>query len=123
MTFGELEAEVRTQIKDSSPSYRWTSPVVLGALVSGVKYLRSIRPESRYSGLVLSNPEYPITDPSAPGYNLETAQAFEVGVDERWHTGIVYYGAARCLEIDGADTINATMSTDFFTKAIGIFQS
>ena len=123
MTLGELQKDARNLVKDSALPYRWSEPDMLSALVQGVKHLRAVRPEARYNGHCLSVSDYPVTDALDAGYDLNTALAFDVNVDERWRMGIIYYGAARCLEFDSADTVNAAMSADFFGKALGIFQS
>lgn len=122
-TYGQYETLVRREISDSSPEYRWPSRVVLGYLSDALKYLRAIRPEARYDGLTLvPNPTYP--DLSGTGTDgIESAQSVEISIQANWEQGLVYYAAAKCLEEDSGDAANSALSTDFFSKAVAIFQT
>lgn len=107
MTLNALIPSVRRLISDLEKEYRWSDEVICGYLRDAVKRLNNARPESRYINKRLTDIEFP-----------DDVGTFVLPAEyDRWHQGLVYYAAARCLEEDAADTANRELANDFMAKA------
>ncbi len=110
MTLGDLIPDVRKLVNDNVPEYRWPNADIAGYLRDSIVRLQSVRPTTQLevSGDGSLEDIQFSDDPSI--YVLPPSYA-------RWRQAFIYYAAARCLEIDAADTVNQSLAVDFMSKA------
>ena len=108
MTLGDMIPEVRKIINDTEIEYRWPDSDIVGYLRDAVERLRIVRQVARFND-----------DGSYAGDDFPVdLAAYELSkICARWRVAFVYYAAARCFEIDAADTVNQALAADFMTKA------
>lgn len=104
--YSELVLRVRDALSDAVDPPRWSDAQIAGALVDGLRLLHSIRPESRYVGLELQREDYPSITAATGEEELSAFLAAPCHVDPRWLDALRYHAAARCFEMDAADTAN-----------------
>lgn len=108
MTLGDMIPDVRKLVNDTVVDYRWPDKDIVGYLRDAVARLRIVRPVARLSD------DRTLADEDAP----DDLAAWEVTeICSRWRQAFIYYAAARCLEIDAADTVNQALAVDFMAKA------
>lgn len=113
MTMLEMETNVREGLLDTeSSAYRFSSEYILNAIYGGVRLLFSIRPESRYNGVRLISLELPVVTAMMVASEREKT----LPIDPRWRDALVYFAKGKCFEIDSADTANAALAADCFSK-------
>lgn len=108
MTLGDMIPDVRKLVNDTVVDYRWTDEDIVGYLRDAVARLRIVRPVARLSD------DGTLSDEEATG-DLAAHEVTEIC--SRWRQAFIYYAAARCLEIDAADTVNQALAVDFMAKA------
>ena len=113
-TIAQMVSRTRDFLLDTEESaYRYSDRLILGALFEGVRLLRTLRHEARYAGtrLVLDD-EIPYITRESDGDEVAAAMEMEWPFDMRWEAAVRYYAAARCFEVDGADTVNLQRAAD-----------
>lgn len=124
VTIGIMESAVREILLDSNESgYRWSSPVIFRGLRDGLKRLNSIRPESRYFGLMLVSIDFPAVDGVMTSEQIETVRGTTVLIDERWIEAVVYYAVHKAYQPDNPDTMNDALSSKYGSMFEGIARS
>lgn len=103
--------EIREITRDTNAaSYIRDDAAICRAVVDAFRHLHSVRPSSRYDeNCALEDVVFP-ADSSA-------LADFEVGLNEEWRLGIVYYAAARCYEADITDSVNLQLAQSLFQRA------
>lgn len=113
-TLGDMIPDVRKLVNDTEIEYRWSDADVAGYLRDGIERLRAVRQVSRF------NDDGTFDDREFP----EDLKTYVVSSNcLRWRQALVYFAAARCLEIDAADTVNQALAVDFMAKAEARFVS
>ena len=114
MTLGELLKDVRKLVNDTEIEYRWSDADIYGYLRDAIERLKAVRQVARF------NDDGTLNDGTYP----EDLASFELSrICQRWRQAFIYYAAARCLEIDSADTVNQSVAVDFMSKAEARFAS
>lgn len=110
MTLGDMITDVRKLVNDTEVEYRWSDNDIAGYLRDAVERLRVVRQVARFNddGTVDTR-EYPAGG-DLPSHTLSK-------ICSRWRQAFIYYAAARCIEIDAADTVNQALAVDFMAKA------
>ena len=107
MTLGDMIPDVRKLVNDNVPEYRWPDADIAGYIRDAITRLRVVRQVARFADDGSVDDEFP-----------EELQAYVLPkICLRWRQAFVYYAAARCLEIDAADTTNQSLAVDFMAKA------
>jgi len=109
-----MEKGVRGKVQDSVETYRFSPAFVLTSLCEGVERLRVICPESRYFNLRLFDWVRPdgVALDGMTDEQIAAVRAFEPYFDARWNEAVVYFGAARCYELDQSDTANVQLAAN-----------
>lgn len=107
MTLGDMIPEVRKLVNDTVVEYRWPDADIVGYLRDAIVRLRVVRQVARFNDDGDVDETFPV---ELQTYVLSNNCA-------RWRQAFVYYAAARCLEIDAADTVNQSLAVDFMAKA------
>lgn len=111
MTYGQIEAKVRTLVNDTEQPYRFSADDIYGFISSAVRHLRNINPSEKYGPDGLLDEEVP-----AP------AAATEVRFDPRHEEAVVKYAAHKVYELDMTDTVNLQISETLRTRAEALMQ-
>lgn len=116
MTLGELIPDVRKLVNDTVPEYRWLDADIAGYLRDSLVRLQSVRPTTKLEASGDGGYDDIAYPPDLTIYALPPTYL-------RWRQAFIYYAAARCLEIDAADTVNQSLAVDFMAKAEARFVS
>lgn len=111
MTYGQIEAKVRTLVNDTEQPYRFSADDIYGFILAAVRHLRNINPAEKYGQDGLLDEEVP-----AP------AAVTEVRFDPRHEEAIVKYAAHKVYELDMTDTVNLQISETLRTRAEALMQ-
>lgn len=111
MTYGQIEAKVRTLVNDKETPYRFSADEIHGSIATAVRHLRNINPAEKYGpdGLL---------DEAVPAPAAET----EVRFDPRHEEAVVKYAAHKVYELDMTDTVNLQISETLRTRAEALMQ-
>lgn len=104
MTVAGIISKARVKLLDTNSPYRWSEQELLDGVRMAVRHIRSIRPETRYVGGVLSDFDV--------GYATD-----EIPVDDRFEEALAYYVVYYAYLKDDADTVNAQLAESFLAKA------
>ena len=118
MTIGQIERSVREYMKDTAEgNYRYPSWMICGAVFDALREITRVRQDARYVGLKLvPDREWPYLTDQSEDTEVESAQATEWPLDQRWEPAARYFAIARCFELDGADTINTSRAADAMSR-------
>lgn len=111
MTYGQIEAKVRTLVNDAETPYRFSADDTYGFISDAVRHLRNINPSEKYGPDGLLDEEVP-----AP------AAATEVRFDPRHEEAVVKYAAHLVYQLDMTDTVNLQISETLRTRAEALMQ-
>lgn len=111
VTVYDVETRVRDILDDVyANDYRWATPKLVRYIYDGIRLLHSIRPESRYVGLVLTPLVVPTILDDATAEQIVTYREAALTIDDRWAESIVHYVVQKCFALDSSDTVNAERS-------------
>lgn len=111
MTYGDIEAKVRTLVNDTEVPYRFAADTIHGFVADAVRHLRNINRCEAYD-------DDGRLDEAVPAPAAETAIRFH----PRHEEAIVKYAASKVYELDAADTVNLQLSETFRTRAEALMQ-
>ncbi len=121
VTVKMLEDSVREILLDIKPAhYRWSPDVIFRGIRDGIKRLHSIRPESRYFGMMLVANSFPAVDGDLDEETITSVRETQVLIDERWVEAVVYYAVHKAYLFDNPDTANDTLSNRYIELFKGI---
>ena len=106
MTFGEIEAKVRTLVNDTETPYRFTSKQIQGFTIDAVRHLRTVNPSERYGANGLLDDSIPTP-----------ASGTEIRFDPRHEEAVVKYVAYKVYELDMTDTANLQIAENLKARA------
>lgn len=111
MTYGQIEAKVRTLVNDTETPYRFAAGTVYGFIADAVRHLRNINPAEKYGpdGLL---------DEAVP----EQEEDNEVRFDPRHEEAVVKYAAHLVYQLDMTDTVNMQISETLRTRSEALMQ-
>lgn len=117
MTYAEIESGARTLVQDATAPYRFGAEEVYGYVNQCLRTLFKLRPTAFFS-----NGRMPTSASFMEPLTVSVVLAAGGGVDvpapsgDRYLDAAVYYTAAKCLERDDADTLNAGLSASYMAK-------
>lgn len=111
VTVYDVETRARDILDDVyGNDYRWSTPKLVRYIYDGIRLLHSIRPESRYVGLVLTPLVVPTISEDATVEQIVTYREAALTIDDRWAESIVHYVVQKAFALDASDTVNAERS-------------
>ncbi len=112
MTYGEIEAKVRTLVNDTeSAAYRFSQADIFGFIVDAVRHLRNINPSEKYGESGLLDDDIPTPDADA-----------DIRFAPRHEEAVVKYAAHLVYQLDMTDSVNLQISETLRTRAEALMQ-
>lgn len=123
MTYGEIEAKVRTLVNDAEMPHRFKSDDIRGFARTAVLHLRHINPSERYGAKGLLDENVPAPPNAADQVTGEGGEPdVEIRIGRDHEDAVVKYAAYLVYQLDITDTVNMQVAESLRTRAEALMQ-